>query len=270
MNSEQESNDRLELRGWGSLNLKSIFLKDGVVHRQPEAWATTVHSLLRHFESIGFSGAPRVVGTGFDADGFETVTFIEGNFMQPGPWKLEGVEAVGCLLRSVHDATASFKSPSDAVWKPWFGREMGTQACVVGHCDAGPWNIVARGDMPVAFIDWDFAGPVDPIVDLAQASWLNAKLYSDDVAEREGLPSLADRARQLRAIVDGYGLTAVQRRGFVNLIIELAVHSVAAEADEYNIRPDTTSSVGIWGIAWRGRSASWMIRHRSTLQNALA
>jgi thiamine kinase-like enzyme len=65
----------------------------------------------------------------------------------------------------------------------------------MGHCDVAPWNIVARAGMPVALIDWEFAGPVDPLVELAQACWLNAKLHDDIVAEREGLP-LAGRSRR--------------------------------------------------------------------------
>jgi hypothetical protein len=47
---------------------------------------------------------------------------------------------------------------------------------------------------------WTAAEPVDPLVELAQTCWLNAKLHDDIVAEREGPPPLADRARQLRAI----------------------------------------------------------------------
>jgi hypothetical protein len=68
---------------------------------------------------------------------------------------------------------------------------------------------VTRGGLPVALIDWETAGPVDP---LAQLGWLNAKLHDDIVAGLERLPPAADRARQLAAIVDGYGLTAAQRR----------------------------------------------------------
>jgi aminoglycoside phosphotransferase (APT) family kinase protein len=50
-----------------------------------------------------------------------------------------------------------------------------------------PWNIVARDGMPVALIDWEFAGPVDPLVELAQAAWLNAKLHDDLVAQIAGI-----------------------------------------------------------------------------------
>lgn len=269
MNAGEDSARYQVLRAWDYVPGKRVLREGEVIHRQTGPWARAVHSLLRHLEAVGFAGAPRVVSSGFDADGLETLTFIEGQFMHPGPWTLEGATGVGHLLRDLHDATASYRPAPDPLWGTWFGRDLGSDTRVIGHCDAAPWNIVARDGLPVALIDWDFAGPVDPLVDLAQACWLNAKLHSDDVAERESLPPLAVRARQLRAIVDGYGLTARQRRGFVHRIIEFAVHSIAAEADEFGIRPYTTAPAGLWGMAWRARAAAWMLRHRSTLQNEL-
>ncbi len=270
MNAGEDSSRYQVLQAWDYVPSREVLREGEVVHRRTGPWAPAVHSLLRHLEAVGFTGAPRVVNSGFDAQGLETLTFIEGQFMHPGPWTLEGATGVGRLLRNLHDATASYRPAADAIWYTWFGRDLGSHTRrVIGHCDAAPWNIVARGGLPVALIDWDFAGPVDPLVDLAQVCWLNAKLHSDDVAEREGLPPLADRARQLRAIVDGYGLTARQRRGFVQRIIEFAVHSTAAEVNEFGIGPDTRETTGLWGIAWRARAAAWMLRHRSTLQNEL-
>ena len=133
-----------------------------------------------------------------------------------------------------------------------------------------PWNIVARDGLPVALIDWETAGPVDPLVELAQLAWLNAKLHDDLVARLEHLPPLADRARQLAAIVDAYGLTARQRRGFLNQVIEFAICDTAWEADDAAIAPETTAHpVAPWAMAWRARSAAWMIRHRRTLETTL-
>jgi hypothetical protein len=124
--------------------------------------------------------------------------------------------------------------------------------------------------LPVALIDWETAGPVDPLVELAQLAWLNAKLHDDVVARIEHLPPLADRARQLAAIVDAYGLTARQRRGFLNQIIEFAICDTAWEADDAAVTPETTAHpVAPWAMAWRARSAAWMIRHRRALETAL-
>ncbi len=258
-----------EIQWWDKTPDKRVFRQGSVVHRQSGPWAEAVHSLLRHLEQVGFSGAPRVIGTGFDGEGLETLSFIEGQFTHPGPWNIEGAAAVGKLLRDLHEASSSFVPPPDAVWRSWFGRDLGGSTPCIGHCDAGPWNIVARNGLPVALIDWDFAGPVDKMVDLAQACWLNAKLHSDDVAAREGLPLAEERFLQARAILDGYGLSRNRRQGFVRMMIDFAVHSVAAEADEFAVAPDTKKTDGLWGMAWRSRSASWMLRHESALRRAV-
>jgi Phosphotransferase enzyme family len=244
-----------------------------VVLRDPRPWSATVHALLRHLESVGFAAAPRVIEPGFDARGYETLTFIEGDVQSATLWSPDAAFAIGQLFRALHDATATWQPPHDAGWYAWFGRDLGGPRQVIGHCDPGPWNIVARHGMPIALIDWEWAGPVDPLIELAQVCWLNAGLHDDIVAEREGLPSLAERARRLRAIVDGYGLSATERRGLVSLIIEVAIHDTAAEADLAAVRPESTPADldqrVPWALAWRARAASWQLRHRAELEQAL-
>ncbi|UCH35468.1 MAG: phosphotransferase [Armatimonadota bacterium] len=254
-----------------------VYRRGQVIVKDTGPWAPAVHSLLRHLEDTGFTGSPRVVGSGFDPSGRETLTYIEGGFTHPGPWTLEGAAAVGQLVRELHKATASYRPPPDAAWQPWFGRALGGAARIISHCDVAPWNIVARNGLPVALIDWEHAGPVDPLVELAQACWLNAKLHDDDVAKRDGLPPLTERAQQLRAIVDAYGLSASRSRGFVDRIIEFVIHDTAEQADEARITPDTTALkldvLGfnpLWALAWRARAAAWLVRHRRILQNALS
>ena len=126
----------------------------------------------------------------------------------------------------------------------------------------------------MALIDWETAGPVDPMIELAQTCWLNAKLFDNDVAEREGLPTLEVRARQLRAIVDAYGLTMAQRRRIVNLIIGYAIHDAPETADEFKVTPDMVDPMPdgfpiIWGLTWRVRSAAWVYCNRDTLERAI-
>jgi hypothetical protein len=248
----------------------SVHRRGDVVVRDTGPWTRAVHSLLRHLEAVGFSAAPRLVGTGLGTDGRETLTFIEGEFTEPGPWTIEGAAALGRMLRDLHDATSTFRPDPGAVWFPWHGRHLGGPRRVMGHCDAAPWNIVGRDGMPVALIDWETAGPVDRTVELAQLCWLNAKLHDDVVAGLESLPPLAERARQLAVIVDSYGLAARERAGFVTTMIELAITDAAAEADDAGVTPDMTSHpVACWAMAWRARSAAWMIRHRPALEAAL-
>jgi hypothetical protein len=256
----------IELTGGGRT---SVHRRGDVVVRDTGPWTPAVHTLLRHLESKGFAGAPRLVGTGMDGTR-ETLTFIEGTFTQPGPWSPDGAAAVGALLRDLHDATADYEPPAGAVWFPWHGRDLGGTHRVIGHCDVAPWNIVARAGLPVALIDWETAGPVDPLVELAQAAWLNAKLHDDVVAGLEGLPPLGERAAHLRAVLDGYGLPGKHRRGFVDRIIEFVVCDTADQADDAGVTPDLTAHPeALWGMAWRARAGAWIVRNRRVLENAI-
>ena len=97
-----------------------ILLEGGgrnAVHRRGDAvirgagpWTPAVHSLLRHLAAVGFAGAPRLVGSGMEADGREVLTFIEGEFTQPGPWTLDGAAAlsVGSWPRARAESSQAF------------------------------------------------------------------------------------------------------------------------------------------------------------------
>jgi hypothetical protein len=236
-----------------------------------------VIALLAHFERAGFSGAPRVVGAGIDARGRETVNYLPGSNPHPGAWSDEAAHQIGVVLRSAHEAGVGFAPTFLPRWQPWFGRELPGNSPVIGHCDVGPWNWVAQPDgQPYALLDWEFAGPVDALWELAHAAWLNAQLHDDDIVELHDLPSGRDRARQARLVFDGYGLSHAQRRGMVNRMVEFAVHSARAEATHYQVSATTpTGQVDdrypvLWAVTWRTRSASWMLRNRAILEKAIA
>ncbi|HYO01214.1 MAG TPA: phosphotransferase [Mycobacterium sp.] len=144
---------------------------------------------------------------------------------------------------------------------------------VIGHGDLGPWNILARDSMPVAFIDWDNAGPVDAVWELAQVAWLNAQLH-DDVADLNALPDNPARLGQCAAILDGYKLPSDHRVGFVDKMIEFALRSARDEAHTYAITSDTPSPAPdgfpiLWAVTWRARAACWMLDHRSEINRTI-
>ncbi|HET6963453.1 MAG TPA: phosphotransferase [Acidimicrobiales bacterium] len=242
------------------------------VVRAGGAWSRSVHALLRHLEREGFPASPRVVGSGIDDEGNEVLSYIDGDFVHPRAWSDEGITALGGLVRRLHDTTASFVPPAGAVWQPWFTRSDSPGA-VFGHGDLGPWNIVARDGLPVGFIDWEFAGPVDRLDEVAQVAWLNAQLHDDDVAARNDLPPAAARARQMGLFVDAYGLSPDERAGLVTRMIEHAVRDAANElTDQGGLRmakvPRRPQDPG-WAVAWRLRSAAWLVRHRPLLEAAV-
>jgi hypothetical protein len=264
----REDTQEIALTGGGRT---AVTREGNVVFREAGPWTPSVHALLRHLENVGFAAAPKVIGGGFDARGREAVAYIDGSFVHPHAWRDEGLVDIGRLLRALHDATAEFQPPEIAVWRTWCGRDLNASGRrVFGHCDLGPWNIVARQGRPIAFIDWEVAGPVDPLVEFAQACWLNVQLHDDDVAERQGLPSAATRARQMRLMANSYGLDASERALLVDTMIAYAVHDAADQAIQVPVTPDTTDATALWGLAWRARAAAWMLRNRPLLERALS
>jgi hypothetical protein len=176
------------------------------VLRPAGPWTPTVHALLIHLENAGFSGSPRVVGNGYDGHGREVLTYIPGEFVHPHAWSDEGIWQVGRLLHDLHDATADFQPAPDAVWHRWPFHSDAPDA-IISHRDTGHWNIVARDGLPVAFIDWDSAQPVDPVADLADAAWAFLPLAPADQLAQSGFDPLPDLPARLRLFVDAYGLT---------------------------------------------------------------
>jgi hypothetical protein len=65
--------------------------------RPAGSWTPTVHALLGHLEQVGFPGSPRVLGDGYDDQGREVLTWIEGQIVHPHPY--QGIFKVGQLLR---------------------------------------------------------------------------------------------------------------------------------------------------------------------------
>jgi aminoglycoside phosphotransferase (APT) family kinase protein len=164
---------------------------EGVVHvgdtvRRPMGPRSPfIHDLLRHLEAVGFEGAPRLLG--IDERGREILTFVEGEVphdhatYSPSDARLTNVAR---LIRRFHDATAGSALAA--------GRE------IVAHNELGPHNTVFVGEEPVAFIDWDDAGPGTRLFDLANAVWCFV-----DVGE-DGVP-VAEQARRVRLMCDSYG-----------------------------------------------------------------
>jgi hypothetical protein len=78
-----------------------------------------------------------------------------------------------------------------------------------------------------------------------------------------------ERAFHLRCILDGYELPHSQRVGFVEKMIEFAIHDAAVQAIEGNVTLETKDASSLWAIAWRTRSASWMQRHKAVLEREI-
>ena len=106
-------------------------------------------------------------------------------------------------MRELHEAARGFR-PAHTDYR--FHPHPPRPGEIVSHGDLGPWNTVYRDGVPVAFIDWDAAGPVDPMVDLAAAAWTFVPLGPPAQLREAGFDPVPDIAARLRLFVAAYGL----------------------------------------------------------------
>lgn len=190
-----------------------ITRRDGSVFRPTGPWSESVHEYLRHLEAVGFDGSPRVLGV---RDGQEELTYLDGEVPADPSWEPgrghrlpayarsdEALVAVARLLRRLHDASREF-APRHTGYR--FHPHPPLPDEIVCHGDLGPWNTVYRNGVPVAFIDWDAAGPRTAVMDLAAAAREFVPLLPERQLREAGFDPVADIGVRLRLFVDAYGL----------------------------------------------------------------
>lgn len=184
------------------------------VRRASGPWTPAVHALLRHLESVGFEGAPRVLGV--DEQGREVLTFVAGDVgWRPYPEGIfddEALAAAARLVRRYHDAVRGFVPPQGGAWRFQAGAPRGGIGC---RNDLAPYNTVYRDGRPHAFVDWDLAAPAPAAWDVAGAAYRFVPLHDDEQCRTLGMPA-QPRAARLRLFCDAYGLE--ERKDFVALL----------------------------------------------------
>jgi aminoglycoside phosphotransferase (APT) family kinase protein len=164
------------------------------VRRRRSAASAFVADLLDHVHGAGFHDCPQYLGRdNLDRDVF---SYIPGDVV--ARWRQFddlAVAAAARLLRRWHDATRGFRGDR-----------------VVCHHDPGPNNAIFVADRPVAWIDFDFAVPGDPIEDVAYLAW------SWCISGRPDRGPVTEQARQVRLLADAYGLDDDGRRRLVRAI----------------------------------------------------
>jgi hypothetical protein len=239
-------------------NVSGGVLRVGATVRRPVGpWTPAVHALLRHLESVGFDGAPRLLG--LDDDGREVLEFIPGVV----PWDErhrrylgtdDAVRRVGRLLRAFHDAVATFRPPPTFRWREpdreneasAFVDERGVIVC---HNDPAAWNLVL-GDRRWAFIDWDFAGPRPFIWDVAYAVVGILPIAPD--ASGLGWDEPVPFVPRLRTLTDGYGLEDRDKERLLDVVIA----RIGSVYDRLRLNADAGAEP--WSTLWaEGHGAAW-------------
>ncbi|GAA4020936.1 aminoglycoside phosphotransferase family protein [Allokutzneria multivorans] len=191
---------------------------DGDRVLRPAAWWTpTVHALLEHLHAVGFDRVPRPLGI---EAGCEIVTMLPGDAGRDAWAKAtpeRGLRAFAMFLRDYHEAVRGFVAPPGAEWALRTGGAGPGE--VICHGDFGPWNVVWERSTPVGLIDFDMAGPGDPLNDVAHALEYSAPFRDDATAMRlQDFTEPPDRARRIEIFADAYGLTSTE--GLVDKVIE--------------------------------------------------
>lgn len=136
---------------------------------------------------------------------------------------------------------------------------------MICHHDPGPNNTVFRDGQPIAFIDFDFAAPGDPLEDVSYLAW------SWCVSSRPDRGPVTEQARQARALADAYGLGPTDRDRLPAAIGERLRRNEAFWRDAQD---DPAASVprarSVELVAWTRRELAYIETNQEVFIAALA
>ncbi|MGI5519501.1 aminoglycoside phosphotransferase family protein [Micromonospora sp. CA-259024] len=232
------------------------------VRRTPPANLDFVGALLDHLAEVDADLAPRPLGV--DASGRQMLSYVAGRV----PWRDREDAAffadpalvrLAELIRRLHDACA--------------GTPLAGDAETVCHRDLSPKNTVYRdsptGPLPVAFLDWDLAGPGRRIEDVAFAGWHWAVLG-------EGADP-AELGRRCRVLCDAYEAPATGPEPVLlarDELVDVMLHQIedtwrgidaGADRDEPGMRR-LRDGGAVEGVR---RWQDWLLAHRRTVVTVL-
>jgi len=254
-----------EVLAGGVANLGAVVRIGSTVHRPVGPQTAAVHAFLRHLETQGFAGSPRVLG--FDADGREVLTFIPGEVAIPPDfpaWSTSDdlLVSVAELQLELHKAAAGFVPPPRATWSP--GSLPDTRPELVCHADICVENVVVRESRAVAFVDFDLAAPKDRRMDIAIAlrHWIPMRDPADLEPSRRDL----DQRRRFATFCGVHGLASDDRAYVLDLL--------AAYLDRALVSMERRAAAGhpgfgaIWNAGYAAsnrRARRWLETSRGSL-----
>lgn len=230
----------------------------GTVRRPWRPESDAVHAFLRHLEAAGFDGASRYLGR--DEQGRAVLTYVDGEVgVPPFPaWTAADalLVSVAELQHRLHRASLSFVPPAGARWDR-ANLPPVRPGAIVCHNDLCVENVVVRDGAAVAFIDFDFAAPNDPLVDIAIAArhWVP---FRDPVDLFEDWAAV-DQVARFVAFCDAHRLDREQRRQVVDAGVAFLDRALVS------MRVRAEAGQPLYVAAWEGgypdqnrRSRAWL------------
>jgi Phosphotransferase enzyme family len=235
-----------------------VVLVDGTVRRRARWWSTAVHDLLSHLADTGFAEAPRPLG--FDEEGRETLSFIEGDSGRDAGRRVASTTALAefaALLRRFHDAVRDYVPPPGADWAlPTTPDAPHSGIC---HGDFAPWNVVWSGDIPVGVLDFDLAHPGPASHDVAYALAHSVPFRDDpDTRRLLGVDHVPDRRRRVQIFADAYG---IDTDGLVEQVVARQL-KYAHDVELLRRRGLVTRWTSPESIARNHEVAAWLASHQ--------
>jgi len=254
-----------EVLGLGSAN--RVWRVGDTIRRSRWPSSDTTAALLRHLEHKGFIYSPRYLG--IDGLSRDVLSLLQGTPMATLRGDDQLVQ-IATLLRELHDATADFTPPPDAVWQVEpVPAALGGGRII--HRDVAAWNLLETGEVITGLADWDLAGPGRLIEDFAYVAWLFTPLHPELMGDGTAGPPITDRPRRLRVLADAYGLTGDERRQVLSEVAGVEVRQAARVAD--GALAGDQASTRLWQAGRftenTGRSLTWLAKHRESLLHAL-
>jgi hypothetical protein len=248
----------------------------GATIRRPALESSAaVQLLLAELEAAGFHRAPRHLGV--DSHGRHVLSFIEGE-VAGRPWPAwvadpERAASVAHLVRQYDDVAMGIGLPE---WSMDLRHiePPGTPASIAGpsqflaHLDITPENVVFRGGLAHALIDFDFARPATRVEEVGNLLlWWAAWMPEQD---REPATRGLDAAARGALLVDAYGLEPEDR--------ELIVATVQNQAERswFSMKHRAETLGGGWRRMWEDgvgdrilRRQQWLADHAAVLHAAV-
>jgi Phosphotransferase enzyme family len=258
-----------EVLSGGVANAGEVVRSGLHVLRPASAHTEAIHELLRYVRAAGFDGAPHPVRV--EPDGRERLVFIEGDVPCPPfpAWSQtdEALASTAALLARFHEAVAGFVWPPGTSWNDELADPEG--GSIMCHTDVCPENVVYRGGVAVALLDFDFVAPGRPTYDLAQLAKMCVPIDTPEDAAVLGRGQL-DPFRRLRVVADAYGLPP-DRTPFLD-VLEEAIET-GGQFVRRRVERGDEAFIVMWnqmgGQARYDRRNAWFERHRQHFLDVL-